>query len=61
VIAGGTPKGTGAVVETHDDHRIAMATAALAAGAGPLAVESDASIDVSFPAFIETLRSVQVA
>jgi len=61
VIEGGTPKGTGAVVETHDDHRIAMATAALAAGAGPVAVDSDASIDVSFPAFIETLRSVQVA
>ena len=61
VIEGGTPKGTGAVVDTHGDHRIAMATAALAAGAGPLAVDSDASIDVSFPAFIETLRSVQVA
>jgi 3-phosphoshikimate 1-carboxyvinyltransferase len=61
VIEGGTPKGTGAVVDTHDDHRIAMATAALAAGAGPLAVDSDASIDVSFPAFVETLRSVQVA
>ncbi len=61
VIVGGTPKGTGGVVDTHDDHRIAMATAALAAGAGPLAVDSDASIDVSFPAFIETLRSVQVA
>ncbi len=61
VICGGTPKGAGAMVDTHGDHRIAMATAALAAGAGPLAVESDASIDVSFPAFIETLRSVQVA
>lgn len=61
VIEGGTPKGTGAVVDTHEDHRIAMATAALAAGAGPVAVDSDASIDVSFPAFIETLRSVQIA
>jgi 3-phosphoshikimate 1-carboxyvinyltransferase len=59
VIQGGVPKSTGATVETHDDHRTAMATAALAAGAGPLAVDSDASIDVSFPAFIETLRSVQ--
>ncbi len=61
VIEGGTPKGTGAVVDTHGDHRIAMATAALAAGAGPVAVDSDASVDVSFPGFIETLRSVQVA
>lgn len=59
VIQGGTPKGTGAVVATHDDHRIAMATAVLAAGAGPLGIDSDASIDVSFPAFLETLRSVQ--
>lgn len=59
VISGGTPKGTGAMVQTHDDHRIAMATAVLAAGAGPLVVDSDASIDVSFPAFLETLRSVQ--
>ena len=49
VIAGGSPKGTGAIVDTHDDHRIAMATAALAAGAGTVAVDSDASIEVSFP------------
>ncbi len=61
VIEGGAPKGTGAMVDTQGDHRIAMAAAALAAGAGPIAVDSDASIDVSFPAFIETLRSVQVA
>ncbi len=61
VIHGGTPRGEGAVVETHDDHRIAMATAVLAAGAGPLAIDSDASIDVSFPAFLDTLRSVQLA
>ena len=61
VIHGGSPRGDGGVVETHDDHRIAMATAVLACAAGPLAVDSDASIDVSFPAFIETLRSVQHA
>ncbi len=61
VIRGGAPIGAGALVETHDDHRIAMATAVLAAGAGPLAIDSDASIDVSFPSFLETLRSVQHA
>ncbi|MDE2483437.1 MAG: 3-phosphoshikimate 1-carboxyvinyltransferase [bacterium] len=60
-IRGGTPRGEGASVDTHDDHRIAMATAVLAAGAGPLAIDSDASIDVSFPAFLDTLRSVQHA
>ena len=61
VIHGGAPRGEGGVVETHDDHRIAMATAVLACAAGPLAVDRDTSIDVSFPAFIETLRSVQHA
>jgi 3-phosphoshikimate 1-carboxyvinyltransferase len=60
-IAGARPNGTGSVVDTHDDHRIAMAAAALAAGAGPLRIDSDASIDVSFPSFLETLGSVQHA
>jgi len=58
-IEGGTPAGTGAIVATHHDHRTAMAAATLAAGAGPVGIDSDASIDVSFPAFLETLRSVQ--
>lgn len=61
VIRGGVPRTDGGTVDTHHDHRTAMAAASLAAGAGPLAVDSDESIDVSFPAFIETLRSVQVA
>ena len=61
IIAGGQPHGDGAVVDTHDDHRTAMAAASLAAGAGPLQIDSDASIDVSFPAFLETLGSVQRA
>jgi 3-phosphoshikimate 1-carboxyvinyltransferase len=60
-IAGAQPRGNGAVIDTHDDHRIAMAAATLAAGAGPLQIDSDASIDVSFPAFLETLESVQGA
>jgi 3-phosphoshikimate 1-carboxyvinyltransferase len=61
VIHGGAPRSRNVVVDTHGDHRTAMATAALAAAAGPLAIDSDASIDVSFPAFFETLRSVQSA
>ncbi len=60
-IHGGTPRGTGAMVETHDDHRTAMAVATLAAGAGPLRIDSDTSIDVSFPTFLDTLGSVQRA
>lgn len=58
-IHGGTPRSDGAVVATHGDHRTAMAAAALAAGAGPLAIDDEASIGVSFPEFIETLRKAQ--
>jgi 3-phosphoshikimate 1-carboxyvinyltransferase len=61
VIHGGTPKGNGAIVETQHDHRIAMAAASLAAGAGPVAIDSDASIDVSFPSFLQTFASVRCA
>jgi 3-phosphoshikimate 1-carboxyvinyltransferase len=60
-IAGGTPRAGGTRIDTHDDHRTAMAAATLAAGAGPLEIDSDASIDVSFPSFLETLGSVQRA
>lgn len=58
-IKGGTPRGNGAVVETHHDHRTAMAAAVLAAGAGDVAIDSDESIDVSFPGFLTTLQNVQ--
>src|SRR5579862_6575 len=58
-IHGGNPAATGETVETHDDHRIAMAAAVLACAAGPIAIDSDASIDVSFPSFIPTLQSVR--
>jgi 3-phosphoshikimate 1-carboxyvinyltransferase len=58
-IEGGVPRGTGEIVDTHHDHRTAMAAATLASGAGPVGIDSDASIDVSFPTFLETLRSVQ--
>jgi 3-phosphoshikimate 1-carboxyvinyltransferase len=59
-IVGGSPAPGGAVLQTHDDHRIVMAAAVLACAAGPLAVDSDASLDVSFPGFsgaLEGLRS----
>ncbi len=58
-VHGGTPRSKGAIVETHDDHRTAMAAAALAAGAGPLAIDDESSIDVSFPSFTQTLRKAQ--
>ncbi len=58
-VHGGAPAATGAVVDTHDDHRIAMAAAVLACGAGPIAIDSEESVDVSFPTFRTTLESVR--
>jgi 3-phosphoshikimate 1-carboxyvinyltransferase len=60
-INGGAPRGSGAVVETHHDHRTAMAAAVLAAGAGDVAIDSDDSIDVSFPGFVSQLENAQRA
>jgi 3-phosphoshikimate 1-carboxyvinyltransferase len=59
-ITGGVPAPRGTVVQTYDDHRTVMAAAVLACAAGPLTVDSDASLDVSFPGFsaaLERLRS----
>lgn len=58
-IAGGAPRCEGAVVETHGDHRTAMAAACLAAGAGALRIDDESSIEVSFPAFVPALRKAQ--
>ena len=58
-ISGGTPRCDGAMVETQGDHRTAMAAAALAAGAGPLVIDDEASVEVSFPSFMQTLRKAQ--
>ncbi|HET9096791.1 MAG TPA: hypothetical protein VFN37_09025, partial [Candidatus Baltobacteraceae bacterium] len=58
-IRGGGPRCGGELVETHGDHRTAMAAACLAAGAGALRIDDEQSIDVSFPEFIPQLRKVQ--
>ena len=58
-IHGGAPHAGGGIVETLGDHRTAMAAAALAAGAGALAIDDESSIDVSFPAFTATLERVR--
>ncbi|HEX8827002.1 MAG TPA: 3-phosphoshikimate 1-carboxyvinyltransferase [Xanthobacteraceae bacterium] len=60
-IRGGAPMRPQQPVATHDDHRIAMAAAALACAAGPVAVDSVASLDVSFPAFLPTLAALRAA
>ncbi len=59
-IAGGNPRSRGDILDTAGDHRIAMAAASLAAPAGPIAIDGDESIDVSFPGFraaLDGLRS----
>ena len=58
-IAGGAPEPARAEITTGDDHRVAMAAAVLACAAGPLAIDSDASLDVSFPGFAAALRGLQ--
>ena len=58
-ISGGTPRCNGEEIATHGDHRTAMAAAVLAAGAGTLAIDDAAGIDVSFPGFVQTLENAQ--
>jgi 3-phosphoshikimate 1-carboxyvinyltransferase len=58
-IAGGNPVANGTCVPTRGDHRIAMGAAALACAAGPLAIDSAASVDVSFPGYLEALRRLR--
>ncbi|MGA8100438.1 MAG: hypothetical protein WB810_17435, partial [Candidatus Cybelea sp.] len=59
-IVGGTPETRHLIVETGHDHRTAMAAAVLGCAVGPLTIDSDESLDVSFPGFraaLEVLRS----
>ena len=58
VIAGGRPL-TGAVVDSGGDHRMAMALAVAGlAASGETAVRGAEAIGISFPAFMNTLRSL---
>lgn len=58
-VRSGVRSAAAAPVDTHDDHRIAMAAAVLACGAGPIAIDSDSSIEVSFPNFLSKLSEVR--
>ena len=58
-IEGGTAKVPERQLRTHDDHRIAMAIAALAAPTGPHAIDDVACIAVSFPEFVPLWESAQ--
>lgn len=58
-VVGGEPRRAADAVETLDDHRIAMAAAVLAAPLGPLSIDSDESLDVSFPGYFAALQGLQ--
>ncbi len=58
-VHGGAPRCTGATAVTEGDHRTAMAAAALAAGAGPVVIDDESAIEVSFPFFLQTLQRSQ--
>ncbi|HEY6485755.1 MAG TPA: 3-phosphoshikimate 1-carboxyvinyltransferase [Candidatus Cybelea sp.] len=61
VIEGAIPVANGTRIETQGDHRILMSAAVLACAAGPLAVDSAAAADVSFPGFATALAALQRA
>jgi 3-phosphoshikimate 1-carboxyvinyltransferase len=58
-VAGGGARPPAGTLATHGDHRIAMAIAALAAPAGPHAIDDSRCIAVSFPEFLELWRTAQ--
>jgi 3-phosphoshikimate 1-carboxyvinyltransferase len=60
-IVGGMPQTRHSIVETGHDHRIAMAAAVLGRAAGPIAIDSDESLDVSFPGFLASLEGLRSA
>ena len=58
VIHGPTPL-TGAVVESHGDHRLAMALALAGLAAhGATVVRGAEAINDSFPGFVETMQAL---
>lgn len=58
-IRGGGAHAPERILETHDDHRIAMAAAVLAAPTGPHAIDDAACIAVSFPEFDDRWAAAQ--
>jgi 3-phosphoshikimate 1-carboxyvinyltransferase len=53
---------TGGVVESHGDHRVAMAFAvASVAASGPIEIEDVGNVATSFPGFVELARSIGFA
>ncbi len=58
-IEGGQVRKPLETIQTQGDHRIAMAAAALACAAGPLAIDDEDCIAVSYPEFTSALASLR--
>jgi 3-phosphoshikimate 1-carboxyvinyltransferase len=58
-ITGGGAHAPKRTLRTHDDHRIAMAIAALAAPTGPHPIDDAACIAISFPDFVPLWQRAQ--
>jgi 3-phosphoshikimate 1-carboxyvinyltransferase len=59
-VYGGKP--TGNLVDSHNDHRIAMACAIAALDSqGPVMIENPKCVAKSYPDFFEDLNSIKVA
>ena len=58
-ISGGAPKLRPDSIETHGDHRIAMAASVLGRAAGPVFFNGAESLDVSFPEFLGVLEGLR--
>lgn len=60
-ITGGSARTPERTLRAHEDHRIAMAVAALAAPTGPHAIDDEACIAVSFPDFVPLWQQTQLS
>ena len=59
VIQGGTPRG--AVIDTHDDHRIAMSFAVAGLMIPGMRIENEACVEKSFPDFWKVFEGLRAA
>lgn len=59
VIRGGTHRPRHAVCASYDDHRMAMSLAVAGAAGGGVTIERPACVDISYPAFYDTLAALQ--
>lgn len=60
-VHGGQPQARPVTIETHGDHRIAMAAAVLACTAGRLRIDGGESAGVSYPGFFDALEGLRAA